>query len=63
MAAGDPVGARLYSDRMTAAIHSRTPEHMARLEAEVQARIDDGVGFFGSPASVAMGQLGRTPRA
>jgi hypothetical protein len=57
MAAGDPDGARSFSDRMYAAIRSRTPEHQARLEAEIQQRIDDGVGFFGSPASVAMGRL------
>lgn len=53
---GDQAGARIWSDRMTAAIHSRSPEHQARLAAEVEERITNGLDFFQSPAAVAMGK-------
>jgi hypothetical protein len=43
----DPQGARLYSARMYAAIASRTPEHQARLQAEVNARLADELTFAG----------------
>jgi hypothetical protein len=46
MADGDPQGARLYADRMMAAIRSRTPEHKARLEQEAWQRVNDGAGYF-----------------
>jgi len=38
---GDPAGARIYLDRMTAVIKSRTPEHQAAIEAEIERRIDE----------------------
>jgi len=46
MNSGDPQGARLYSRRMYEAIDSRTPEHKARLAAEVERLISQGLGFF-----------------
>lgn len=38
----DPTGARILTNRMYSAIASRTPEHQARLHAEVERRIDGG---------------------
>lgn len=38
----DPQGARILTNRMYSAIASRTPEHQARLAAEVERRIDGG---------------------
>jgi len=42
MAQGDPTGARLYSDQMTAAIKSRSPAHQARMWAQIDAQITEG---------------------
>jgi hypothetical protein len=55
----DPTGARILTNRMYAAIASRTPEHQARLTAEVEQRITDGLDYFQSPADLAMGRLYR----
>lgn len=46
MRQGDPTGARLFSDQMTAAIKSRSPEHKARLHEELERRINEGADFF-----------------
>jgi hypothetical protein len=43
----DPTGARILTNRMYAAIASRTPEHQARLTAEVEARLTDELTFHG----------------
>jgi len=43
---GDPQGARLYLQRATELIRSRAPEHQARLHAEVERRIDEGLDYF-----------------
>jgi hypothetical protein len=61
MAGGDPAGARIYTDRMMAAIRSRSPQHQARLTAEAQRRIDEarttnGVCYFSSDAAQALGR-------
>ena len=42
MAQGDPHGARLYSEQMTAAIKSRSPAHQARMWAQIDAQITEG---------------------
>jgi hypothetical protein len=52
----DPTGARILTNRMYAAIASRTPEHQARLTAEVEQRITDGLDYFQSPAALALGR-------
>jgi hypothetical protein len=44
---GDKAGARIYADRMYAAIASRTPAHITRLEREALERLDEG-DFTGS---------------
>jgi hypothetical protein len=41
MAEGDKETAREYTRRMYAAIASRTPEHQARIEADIARRIDE----------------------
>jgi hypothetical protein len=48
MAAGDKAGARELSDRMYAAIKSRTPEHQARLAEAVERRVRDELTFHGT---------------
>jgi nitrous oxide reductase accessory protein NosL len=47
---GDPDGAAIYWDRMTAAMSSRSPEHQQRLHAKAWQRMLDE-DYFG-----AMGQ-------
>lgn len=54
LADGDPTGARLWADRMYAAIAARTPQHQAAMEAEILRQIDDGAGYF-----AAQGELDR----
>lgn len=46
MKQGDPTGARLYADQMTAAIRSRSPAHQARLKDENEQRMNAGADFF-----------------
>lgn len=53
--------ALLHLHRMNTAILARSPAARAAIRAEYERSLDDSVGFFGSPASVAMGQLGRVP--
>lgn len=56
MADGDPAGARIYSDRMMAAIKNRTPEHVARLEREAYDRVTEQCAYFTSDAALALAQ-------
>lgn len=55
----DPTGARILTSRMYAAIASRTPEHQARLAAEVEQRITEGVDYFAHQGQLDRERLGR----
>jgi hypothetical protein len=72
MAEGDKETAREYTRRMYAAIASRTPEHQARIEADIARRIDESTfqgewtqevlaragAYFDVPAKAARRRMG-----
>ena len=46
MRQGDPTGARIWAERMTVAIKSRSPDHKARLHDELERRLNEGADYF-----------------
>jgi hypothetical protein len=59
VAEGDRPAAVAWQAAMYEAIRSRTPEHKARLEAEIMERIENPANCF----FAASGELGRFQRA
>lgn len=56
---GNPEGARLWTKRMYEAMASRSPEHQARRESEIQRLITEGVDYFQSEHALTLGAKGR----
>lgn len=53
MRQGDPTGARIWAERMTVAIKSRSPDHKARLHDELERRIAEQADYFGYQGQLA----------
>jgi hypothetical protein len=60
MRLGDRANAVQLRQCMYDAIASRSPAHKAAMEAEVQRRIDEGVGYFSGDAANRLGRAGST---